>query len=51
MKFCKKYLNPDIRSNAILGEEGVCPVCRNEVDEIRNAIDWDTRRKEIEAIL
>jgi N-acetyl sugar amidotransferase len=49
MKYCKKCLQPDTRPGIRFDEHGICPAC-NYFDTLQE-VDWDERRKEIEAIV
>jgi N-acetyl sugar amidotransferase len=48
VKLCKTCVNPSTRPNIFFDAEGLCPVCQNEKQ--KEAVDWDERRHEIEAI-
>lgn len=48
MKYCKKCLFPDTKPELEFDENGVCSACRNA--ELKDEIDWDSRRKELEQI-
>ena len=50
MRYCKKCLNPDTRPNFSLDQDGLCPVCRFADANANQQVDWQARRKELEAI-
>ena len=49
MKFCTKCLYPDTKPGLHFDENGVCFACKWH--ELKNTIDWNSRKKELEKIL
>jgi N-acetyl sugar amidotransferase len=49
MKYCKKCLQPDTRPGIRFDEHGVCPACNYQASLAH--VDWDERRKELDAIV
>jgi len=49
LKYCTRCVMPDTKPDLLLDAEGICNACRNY--EQRKAIDWDTRKRELEALL
>lgn len=49
MRFCKRCVEPDTRPDCIFDDEGVCYPCRYH--ETLPDIDWDDRRRRLEAIV
>ena len=49
MKFCKKCVYPETKPDLFFDEEGVCDACRSA--ELKNKIDWDSRKKEFEVLI
>lgn len=50
IELCKECVNPKTRPNVLFNEDGVCFVCQHFKQMATGKIDWDARRKEIEAI-
>jgi N-acetyl sugar amidotransferase len=50
MKICSKCVMPETAETLGFDTDGVCSVCR-QVEFKQNAIDWEARRAELEAII
>lgn len=48
MKYCKRCVMPDTRPGITFNEEGICSACQSY--EHRKNVDWDQRRRELEAL-
>lgn len=48
MRYCTRCVMPDTRPGILFDEEGVCSACR--AYEKRGLVDWDSRKKEFEAL-
>ena len=49
LRLCTRCLYPDTKPDLFFDEEGVCSACRSF--ESRAAVDWDTRRAELQALI
>lgn len=49
MKFCTKCVMPETKPDLFFDNEGVCDACRSA--ELKNKIDWNSRKKEFEDLL
>jgi len=49
MKYCKKCLQTDTRPGTRFDKNGICPAC-NYYETLKD-VDWDERRKEMDAIV
>lgn len=49
MRYCSRCVMPDTKPDLHFDENGVCSACLNY--DTRKEVDWNTRRKELEAIL
>jgi N-acetyl sugar amidotransferase len=49
IRYCARCLMPETKPDLFIDGEGVCSACRNF--ERRQAVDWDTRRRELETVL
>lgn len=49
MRYCKNCLQPDTRPGIKFDEHGICPACNYY--ESLNEVDWDDRKKELDAII
>lgn len=49
MKFCTKCVMPETKPDLFFDKEGVCDACRSA--ELKNKIDWDSRKKEFEELI
>lgn len=47
---CRRCVNPSTRPNMALDAEGICPVCRFHEQKDDARIDWDARRRELDAV-
>ena len=49
IRYCARCLMPETKPDLFIDGEGVCSACRNF--ERRQAVDWDTRRRELDTVL
>lgn len=49
MKFCSNCVMPDTKPGIVLDERGFCNACRTK--EIKETINWQERRQELDAIV
>jgi len=49
MRFCKECVMPDTKPDLSFDKKGVCDACRSA--ELKNKIDWKSRKKELVKIL
>ncbi len=45
-RYCNKCVMPNTKPDLFFDEQGVCDACRSA--ELKNTIDWETRKKEFE---
>ncbi len=48
--YCRGCLNPSTRPNTYFDPDGYCPVCAYESNKTKQAIDWASRKEEINKI-
>ncbi len=48
-QYCRKCVMPNTKPDLFFDEAGVCDACRSA--ELKNAIDWDARRREFEELI
>ena len=49
LKYCRKCVMPHTKPDLFIDEKGVCNACQSY--ETRKEVDWESRRKELQAIL
>ena len=51
MRYCSRCILPETRPGLTIAPDGVCSACRAHEKRLSDAVDWDDRRRDLEAIV